>query len=58
MDAPLHDSLEELVELAGDHGKGNHTEWQKVEADLDKYYVDHTRSWSRYGNAAGTGLYE
>lgn len=56
MDAPLHDSLEELVELAGDHGKGNHTEWQKVEADLDKHYVDH--SWSKYGNAAGTGLYE
>ena len=56
MDAPIHDTLEELVELAGDHGKGNHTEWQKVEAGLDKCYVVH--SWSRYGNAAGAGRYE
>ena len=55
-DAPLHDTLEELVELGGGHRKGNHAEWNKVEADLDKHYVDH--SWSKYGNAAGTGLYE
>ena len=34
MDAPQHDSIEELVEMAGGHGYENHHAWSKLVDDL------------------------
>ena len=38
MDAPAHDSVADLIAMAGAHGPGNHTEWdslvQQLKADL------------------------
>ena len=39
MDAPLHDTMEDLIYLAGDHGYENHKEWSAYVSKFDKVFV-------------------
>ena len=40
MDAPPHDSIQELVDLAGDHGWENHKEWTSYVKEFSKNFVE------------------
>ena len=39
MDAPPHDTMEDLIYLAGDHGYENHKEWSAYVSEFDKTFV-------------------
>ena len=40
LDAPPHDSIQELVDLAGDHGWENHKEWTSYVKEFSKNFVE------------------
>ena len=41
MDAPPHDTMDDLIDLAGDHGYENHKEWSACAyvSKFDKAFV-------------------
>ena len=39
MDAPPHDTMDDLIYLAGDHGYENHKEWSAYVSKFDKAFV-------------------
>jgi len=40
MNAPPHDSIQELIVLAGDHGWENHKEWTSLVKEFGKNFVE------------------
>ena len=40
MNAPPHDSIQELIDLAGDHGWENHKEWTALVKEFGKNFVE------------------
>ena len=40
MNAPPHDSIQELIDLAGDHGWENHKEWTSLVKEFGKNFVE------------------